>query len=249
MKLTLITVCYNSEKTIQETINSVISQTYIKNVEYIIVDGNSQDNTKNIIYNNFDNIDLALIESDNGLYDAMNKAIKMSSGDIIGILNSDDVFFSNNTLEEVINCFIENQDIDFLYGDLVYVEQKNINKIIRKWKSKKITRSYFNFGNVPAHPTIYIKNSCYKKLALYDLTYKFASDYDFILRLFLKNKYKYYYLEKYLVKMRLGGLTSSGFKNRILQNREIIKSWKKNKLTFPFYFFPAKIFIRILQYF
>lgn len=249
MKLTLITVCYNSEKTIQNTIDSVVAQTYKNNVEFIVVDGNSNDGTKKILYNNFDHIDLALIERDDGLYDAMNKAINMASGDIIGILNSDDLFFSRNTLENIVNCFIKYPNIDFLYGDLVYVDQLDTNKIIRKWKSKKITNFYFNFGNVPAHPTIYIKCECYKKLPLYDLTFKFASDYDFILRLFLKNNFNYHYLEQYLVKMRLGGLTSSGFYNRMLQNREIYRSWKKNSLKIPFYFFPAKVILRILQYF
>jgi glycosyltransferase len=248
LKVSIITVCYNSQNTIQDTIDSIINQSCRNSIEYIVIDGYSTDKTKSILFNNFDNIDIILSEPDKGLYDAMNKGIKMATGDIIGILNSDDLLYSKYTVEDIIKTFIDNPQIDFIYGDLVYVDQFDTFKVKRKWKSKKITNNYFKLGNVPAHPTIYIKNKVINQILPYDLSFKFASDYDFILRLFLNLNFKSFYLNKYLVKMRLGGLTSKNLKNRILQNKEIVRSWEKNKQKIPFYFFPSKLLIRLLQF-
>ncbi len=241
-KISIITVVYNSEVTIEDTIKSVIDQNYL-NKEFIIVDGLSIDNTPKIISKYIKHINVYKSENDFGIYDAMNKGINLATGDIIGILNSDDVYQDTNVLSEVMSCFNNDPDLDILYGNLVYVKNSDLNIIVRKWRTTPYYPNFFENGNVAPHPTLFVRSNVYKKAGLFNLKYKFASDYDFMLRIFKKHNFKSLFLDKVLVRMRLGGATNKNLINIFYGNKEIIESWKNNKLKFP----PQFIFLKILK--
>ncbi|MEM0333513.1 MAG: glycosyltransferase family 2 protein, partial [Candidatus Aenigmatarchaeota archaeon] len=188
MKISVITVTFNSASTIETTIHSLLCQTY-KNVEFIIIDGLSTDRTLDIINYYRNKIDIFISEKDNGIYDAMNKGIGLATGDVISILNSDDMYANSSLLEVVANAFKRNQ-IDCLYGDLIYVNRINTNKILRYWKSREFKENLFCTGWHPPHPTFFVKNECYQKYSSFNLDFKIAADYELMLR----------FLEKYLLK-------------------------------------------------
>jgi glycosyltransferase involved in cell wall biosynthesis len=243
MKITIITVSYNSEATIETTFKSVANQKY-KDIEYILIDGGSTDDTLNIAqkYNNV--ITKLVSEPDNGLYDAMNKGIKLATGDVIGLINSDDLFCDPNALEKVIDVFTKNKNLDSVYADLFYVSQNDTNKIVRRWVTGK--QRPFKYGWHPAHPTFYIKKSVYDKYGLFDLSFKLAADFEIMLRFLDKYKISTTYLAAPLVKMRLGGETNKSFKNIYNQNFECLRAFKKNNLKVVKFLYP---FFRIIPKF
>jgi len=247
MKISIITICFNSSNTIEETIKSVINQNY-NNIEYIIIDGKSSDETLSIVNKYKPKISKIISEKDNGIYDAMNKGIAQATGDVIGILNSDDVYSNNFIISDIATIFNTNQNLDLLYGNIQYVKKNNTNLIVREWISKMYTKNFFEYGNVPPHPALFVKAYVYKTSGNFDLQFKLAADYDFMLRIFKNYSYNTMYVNKLIVKMRLGGATNNSFKNIFKGNIEIFKSWKKYKLTPPFYFFPIRIIKRILQF-
>lgn len=246
MMVSIITVCYNSENTIFDTLNCIKHQSF-NNIEHIIIDGGSQDSTIKII-GNFPHVSKVVCESDSGIYDAMNKGLKFSTGDIIGFLNSDDLLIETTIIDEIVKIFENNEDIDIVYGNLLYIYSNNLNKIIRKWKSTNYFEKFFDFGNVPPHPTVYLRRSVYDKVGNFDINFKLASDYDLMLRIFKKEKFKSKFIDKYIVKMRIGGVTNKNWKNIVIQNIEIYNSWTKNKIKPPFYFFFFRFYNRISQY-
>jgi glycosyltransferase involved in cell wall biosynthesis len=248
LKISIITVCYNSSNTIEDTIKSVINQNYFNNIQYIIVDGGSSDNTLQIISKYSDKIDILINEKDNGIYDAMNKGIQHATSDIVGILNSDDVFQDENVLSEIANFFSLDDKLDILYGDLVYVKSNDLNSVVRYWKSTNYYDKFFERGNVPPHPTLFLKSRIYKNEGGFDLNFSLASDYEFMLRVFKSNRYKSKYINRLLVRMRLGGATNKNYKNIYIGNHEIYKSWIQNRYLMPFYFFPLRIFRKIKQF-
>ena len=207
MNISIITVVYNNKKTILDAILSVHTQTY-KNIEHIIVDGGSNDGTLEILKQNRNLFDILISEKDNGLYDAMNKGIKIAKGHIIGILNSDDLYNNSNIINEVMNNFIVDPSLDVIYGDIIYVKYDNINVKVRDWKSSVFDNNYFEKGKVPPHPSLFIKKSVYDNVGLFNLVFKIAADYEFMLRLFKMNTYKIKYLPLLIVKMRTGGISN-----------------------------------------
>lgn len=246
MKISIITVCYNSDKTLETTIQSVLAQTY-NNIEYIVVDGLSSDNTLNIIKKYEDNISKWVSEPDKGLYDAMNKGIAMASGDVIGLINSDDLFCDNKAIEKVMDVFNSHASLDAVYADLYYVSQFDTDKIIRKWVTGK--QRNFSIGWHPAHPTLYIKKNVYKKFGDFDLSFRLASDFEIMLRFLDKYKIKASYLKEPLVKMRLGGETNKSFKNIYKQNLECIRAFKKNEVkVIPFLYPLFRIIPKLFQF-
>jgi glycosyltransferase involved in cell wall biosynthesis len=247
MKISIITVVYNNERTIADAIESVLSQSY-KNIEYIIVDGDSNDKTKEIITRYSGQIDKYVSEKDLGIYDAMNKGIKMSTGDIIGILNSDDLYEDAEVIADVVKKFKKNEELGILYGDLVYVSAKDTNKVIRKWKSKSYDSSFFERGNIPPHPTLFLRSSIYNNVGFFNIKYKLAADYDFMLRAFKKFGNASEYFPRLMVKMRLGGATNKSLQNIINGNKEILLSWKSNGLKPPFMLMPFRVFKRLIQF-
>ena len=218
--ISIITVCYNSEKTIWDTIKSVLSQDY-DNFEYIIVDGKSKDKTLDII-NNFNDSRIRVIsEKDNGIYDAMNKGIKLATGDIIATINSDDVLDNNKIFSSIINNF--NEDDEIIYGDIKYYNE-DFTKVIRDYVSGENT----SLSWCPAHPSMYVRKEVFDKVGVYDTQFKICADYDFMIRCNVNN-IKYKYLKQYVVKMRYGG-TSNGVKGYIENFNESVKVLKKNKV-------------------
>ena len=228
MKLSLITASYNSAKTINETISSVRRQD-VDNLEYIIIDGGSTDGTLEIINQNKDIVSILISEPDNGIYDALNKGIKNSSGDIIGFLHSDDYFADNKILNEVKTVF-EKQKIDFLYGDLQYITSDNPPKILRYWKSGEFKFSNLKKGWMPPHPTVYFKKNLMGKIDFFDTSYSISADYDWIIRHLTIPEIKVFYLPKVLIKMKTGGKSNNNLKNIIQKSCEDYKIITKNNL-------------------
>ena len=183
MRISVITVVHNNVENIKDAIDSVHGQTY-KNIEHIIIDGLSTDGTVEIVKSYGKKINKFITEKDKGIYDAMNKGITLASGDIIGILNSDDIYFDDNVLEDVVNVFKEKQS-DSIYGDLIYVEKNNINEVVRYWKSSAFKLGSFAKGWHPPHPTFFAKRNLYQNYGLFDLNMKVSADFDLMLR-FLK---------------------------------------------------------------
>ena len=224
-KISIITVVYNNKDFIEEAIKSVLSQDY-GNLEYIIIDGGSTDGTLDIIGKYSNQISIVISEKDNGLYDAMNKAYKLVSGDIVGILNSDDLFFSKKSVSKVVSAFETFSNADIVYGDLIYVKREDVSFTVRHWISGDYYNNYFHDGFTPAHPSVYVRSHVIEKHK-YDLSFKLTADYDWLLRIF--DKYKAKYIEEIIVKKRQGGDTNKSYKNIIKGNLEIEKKKKKNK--------------------
>ncbi|MEM2555008.1 MAG: glycosyltransferase family 2 protein [Nitrososphaerota archaeon] len=243
MKVSIVTPSLNSEKTIEETIKSVLSQTY-KDIEYIIIDGGSRDRTLEIVDKYKDKISKIVSEKDKGIYDGMNKGIKLATGEIVGILNSDDLYFDEFVIENVMKIFRENK-IDCLWGDLVYFKD-DPNKFIRVWRGGNYKPGIFKTGWVPPHPTFFVKKEIYEKYGYFRLDFPVAADYELMLRFLEKYRIKGYYLPKFLVKMRAGG-NANKLKNIIKGNLECIRAWKVNGLKMPFYTPFFRILRRIPQ--
>ena len=230
MRISIISSCYNSELTITETLNSIELQTY-DDIELIIVDGNSKDNTLNIIQNfkeKFLNIKI-ISENDNGVYDALNKGIELASGDIIGFLHSDDIFKSNTVLSDIVLIF-KNNDVDGVYGDLQYVKSTDINNVIRNWKSRKFYPEMIKNAWMPPHPTLFLRKEVYEKHGHFDTSFKIAADYEFILRIFKDQFLKFEYLPKTITTMRLGGISNGSLRNIALKVKEDYRAMRKHKV-------------------
>lgn len=247
MKVSIITVVYNGEKTIRDCINSVMSQTY-PDIEYIVIDGNSTDSTLEIIHSYESKITKIISESDHGTYDAMNKGINLATGDIIAILNSDDMYVHRDTINKVIYEFKKDSEIECVYGDLQYVDQHNINYVRRVWKSCPYLPGLFKKGWHPAHPAFFVRKSTYGKFGLYRTDFFIASDYEMMLRLLEIKKIKSTYIPDYLVKMRTGGNSNKSLVNIIRANIEVLKAWKVNGEKVPYFIFFKKPFSKLKQF-
>lgn len=229
MKLSLITVTYNSGLTFRGTIQSVLSQTYA-DIEYIIIDGGSVDDTIDIIKEYEPKFNGALkwiSEKDNGLYDAMNKGILMATGDVVGILNSDDFFTSDKILETVAASFGE-EPVDAVYGDVHYVNPDNLEKSVRYYSSKVFKRSLMKLGFMPAHPTFYCRKECFIKYGVYRIDYKICADFDLLLRFIYVNNIRIKYIPLDMVTMRMGGVSTNGLHSHLCIMKEHLRSFKDN---------------------
>lgn len=249
MKISLITVTYNSGDVLRCTIESVLRQTY-PNIEYIIVDGASKDNTIDTIRTyepQFKGRMHWISEPDRGLYDAMNKGIHMATGDIIGILNSDDFFTSNDVLEKVAAGFTE--DIDAVYGDVHFVHPDDLNHSVRYYSSKIFKRSLMRLGFIPAHPTFYCRRECFEKYGYYKTDYKIAADFDLLLRFIYVHNIRIKYLPMDMVTMRLGGASTNGFKSRMTGMNEHLRSFKENEIYTNRFILSLRYFYKLTEYF
>ena len=219
MKVSIITSCFNREKTIEQAIESVLSQDY-PNIEYIVVDGASKDNTLAIINRYKGCISHIISEPDNGMYEGINKGIRAATGDIIGLLHSDDFLFSTNTISRIVKRFEETQ-ADFIYGNGLFVDSDNTNKVVRNWIGGKYSKWKVRHGWLPLHPTCYIRKSCMDKWGLYDESYKIAADSDFLFRYLYEADLKVEYLNEYIVKMRMGGLSTDSKRRKMMWEEDI----------------------------
>lgn len=246
MKISIITVCFNSAKTIRDTIESVKSQGY-KNIEYIIIDGKSSDNTLDIVNEYTEVVDVIISEKDSGIYDAMNKGIIAATGDVVGILNSDDFFANSNSVELIANTF-NNNDIDGVYADLVYVKEQDVNKISRRYSSKNFSKKKIRFGFMLPHPTFYIKKAKYEEYGSYKLDYRVAADFELIARHITKGIILAR-IPHVLIKMREGGISSSGLLWRVHQNLEISRACNSNGIKTSILLIMFKLPFKLLSYF
>jgi len=232
MKISIITVVHNNKATIQDAMNSVLSQEY-DDLEYIVVDGASTDGTVEVIKDTVKRYPERSIEviseKDNGIYDAMNKGIRLAAGDVVGLLNADDVYADNLVLKKVAGAFADPL-IDSCYADLVYVDKFDMDKVIRYWKSCDYQDGLFSKGWAPPHPTFFVRKKVYEKYGVFDLDYKLAADFELMVRFFAKYRIPSVYIPNVLVKMRLGGATNKSIVNIIKQNLEICRAGKKNNV-------------------
>ena len=228
MRISIITCVLNNSNLIKKSIKSFQTQIY-KNKEHVIIDGGSIDGTLEVI-KKFKNRNLILsTSSDNGIYDALNKGINLSSGEIVGILHSDDFYNDNKVLKTIAETF-KKTDADLVYGDLVYVNKKSPFKVLRYWKAGKyFEKNLFN-GWMPPHPTVFIKRSVFNRIGKYKTNYQISSDYDFLVRVFRKKNIKKIYIPKILVNMRIGGMSNNSIKNIFKKSIEDFKIIKKNKI-------------------
>ena len=247
-KISIITVCFNSEKTIKKTLKSIQNQKYNK-IEHVIIDGKSNDKTISIV-KKFQHIKKIISEKDHGIYDAMNKGLKIASGDIVGFLNSDDFYASSNVLNLVNKTFNQDPKLEACYADLVYIHPNDAYKVLRYWKSNKFVKGSFSKGWSPPHPTFFVRSSIYKKFGNFNLNYKIASDIDLMMRFIEVKKIKTHYISKVLVKMRSGGVSNRSLKNVLKLNQEILISLNENNLPYNFLLYITnKIVIKLKQYF
>lgn len=237
MKISIITATYNSEKNIVECLQSVAVQTY-KNIEHIIIDGGSTDRTLEII-KSAPSVAKYISEPDNGIYDALNKGIGLATGDIIGFLHSDDSIGSPRIIQKIAELFSQ-QNIQGVFGDLVFVNSENTNKIVRTWKSKRFDRKNIKYGWMPPHPTLYLRKEVYQKHGPFDTSFKIAGDYNFMVSVMKDKKIYLEYLPEIITKMRMGGASTGSLKGILKKSKEDIRALKNNGFKFPFLVLAAK---------
>lgn len=246
MKVTIITVTHNSAKYLADCIRSVQVQNY-KNIEHIIIDGKSTDGTIGIIKRYEAGIAKWVSETDRGMYDAINKGLKMATGEVVGILNSDDVLDNDHVIFNIVKTFVETKT-DAVYGDLNYVSQDNTMKVLRTWKGMAYNRNRFLYGWMPAHPTFYIRHSLIEKYGGYESHYFSAADYEFMARYLFSHRIKACYLPKLIVRMRVGGASNINFKQRLRANRRDYLAMKKNDIPFAFLVSILKPLLKLHQF-
>lgn len=247
MKISIITPTFNSSKTLQNTLLSIYNQTY-SNIEHIVIDGNSKDDTLQVISKFEFKNRIILSEPDKGIYDAMNKGIGKAKGEIIGILNSDDTYTDSSVLAEIAKIFQANPNIDGVYADLHYTNPRNSNKIVRHWVAGEFSPSNFYKGWMPPHPTVFLKNAVYQRAGLFNLNLKSAADYEFLLRACLVHGTKLFYLPRTIVNMSIGGQSNASILNRLRANQEDRLAWKINNLRGGFLASILKPLRKIFQF-
>ena len=243
--VTVITVAFNGAATLEHTIRSVIEQTY-DNVEHIIIDGGSTDATLDILRKYEDSIDYWVSEKDEGIYDAMNKGIALARGDYIGVLNSDDYFADPSALENIATQ-LKTSNVDAVFSCLDIVDPTNLDRVLRKYRVSSFSPFMLRIGIMPPHPTFYCKKSCYEKAGTYRTNYRIAADFEMLARLLLKHHITWKFIHTTTVKMRSGGLSSSGIKSSWVVNREIIRACTENGLYTNTFMLALKLPIRLLE--
>ncbi|MBK7434333.1 MAG: glycosyltransferase [Chitinophagaceae bacterium] len=246
MKITIITVTLNSEKYLEDCIRSVIAQDY-QDIEHIVVDGKSKDGTVDIIKKYESHISRWISEKDHGMYDALNTGMEMATGDIIGILNSDDVLASDDVISAIARAF-EDENTEATYGDLVYVQADHMDKIIRVWNGQPYKRSRFRYGWMPAHPTFYFRKKLLATCGNYETHYFSAADFEFMVRYLYRFRVNATYIPKLIVKMRQGGMSNGNILRRLRANRRDYLAMKRNGIPFAFFVSWLKPLIKLHQY-
>ncbi|MBE7170998.1 MAG: glycosyltransferase [Williamsia sp.] len=245
MKVSIITTTFNSAATVASTLESVQSQTH-PSIEHIIVDGASSDETLSIV-RSFPHVARLVSEPDKGLYDAINKGIRISTGDIIGILNSDDFFPDNRVVEKIVQAF-DHPGTEAIIGDIAFIRPGNLKKVIRLYSAKKFSPAKFAYGYMPPHPSFYARKELYDTYGLYKQDYKIAADYELLMRFIYRHKISYRYINQVLVYMRTGGISNKSWRSRYVLNKEIIRACKENGVQTNMAVLSVKYINKIFEY-
>ena len=248
MKVSIITITYNSAQTVEDTIKTVIMQDY-PDIEYLIIDGKSKDKTLEIVKKYGDKITKVVSEKDKGLYDALNKGISHATGDVIGMLHSDDLYANEHVISKVMQKFAEDSTVEGVYADLVFVSRKDVNKPMRVWESGIYNPGSFLKGWMPPHPTFFVRKDVYQKHGGFNTDLKLSADYELMLRLIHKHEIKIAYLKETIVKMRMGGVSNVSFFVKLKANLEDKMAWKLNGMKPGFTTMMLKPLKKIGQYF
>ncbi|MEM9410870.1 MAG: glycosyltransferase family 2 protein [Planctomycetota bacterium] len=246
LNVSVVTAVYNRRETISQAMDSVASQTH-EGIEYIVVDGQSTDGTSDIINQFSGVVDRAICEPDQGIYDALNKGINAATGDVVGFLHADDLFADNHVISRVAEKF-SSGNFDAVYGDLVYVDVDDPNRIVRYWKSGEYNRRKFRRGWMPPHPTVYIRKEIYEQLGFYRIDWGSAADYECMIRLLYKHRIRVGYIPNIQVKMRVGGESNASIRNRLNANNSDRNAWQENGLKPPIGLRLTKPLSKIPQY-
>jgi len=246
VKISVVTAVYNRKQTVADAIQSVADQTY-DDLQYVVVDGMSNDGTQEVIQKLESKIDLSIREQDDGIYDALNKGIESATGDVVGFLHADDLFADNQVIERVADKFASGE-FDAVYGDLTYVDFDDPNKVIRYWRSNEYDRKRFRYGWMPPHPTVYLRKSVYQELGSYRTDHGSAADYECMIRLMYRHKICVGYIPNVQVKMRVGGESNASIKNRLNANQSDRKAWLENGINPPFGLRFTKPLSKLPQY-
>ena len=246
MKVSIITVCFNSADTIEDSIRSVLKQSH-PDIEYIIVDGASTDGTLDVVAEYQDQIAEIISEPDTGIYDAMNKGIGRATGDIVGILNSDDFFAAEDIIANVVDAFRVDGDAGVVFGDVIFVSSEDLSRIKRYYSSRKFRPWKLRYGYMPPHPATFVKKELYDTYGLYRLDYRIAADYEMLVRWLIVNRIAYRRIDRVLVNMRTGGISTSGLSSSILLNREIVRACVDNDMYTNSLFLLPKIPFKLME--
>ena len=226
MKVSIITVCYNAAETIESTIESVSGQNY-PDVEHIVVDGCSTDGTLDVVSSHRGKIDKFISEPDEGIYDAMNKGLELASGEIIGLLNADDIYADETVIKRAVEM-MRDKDLDALYADVEFFSKGDVYRPVRRYSSANFSPANIAKGAMLAHPTLFLRREVYQRFGKFRTDYRISGDFEFVARIFRDGSLRYFYLPEVLVKMRMGGISTSGFGNTVLLNREVLRACQEN---------------------
>lgn len=248
MKVSIITAAFNSVQTLEDTVKSVLEQTY-SNIEYIVVDGGSTDGSLNVVRRyeqQFCGRMKWISEKDRGIYDAMNKGIQMATGDIVGILNSDDYFTRKDVIERMVDSF--DKELDAVYGDIHFIRDGQPDKCIRYYSSKRFSPMWLRFGFMPAHPSFYCRREVFDKAGLYKTDYAIGSDYEMMVRLFLKFQIKTKYLPMDFVTMRTGGTSTRNVKSRLTLIKDDVRGCRENGIYTNSLMISVKFLYKLFEF-
>ena len=247
MKISIITVAFNAAETIEGTLLSVAQQTF-RDMEHVVIDGGSSDGTQAVVSSHGDRISRFLSEPDRGIYDAMNKGLALATGDVIGFLNADDTYANENVLSRVAET-MERYHLDVLFGDVAFCQRESPDRIVRRYSSSHFRPDRIAWGWMPAHPALFVKREVFQKAGPFRTDYRIAGDFEFVARAFGKQSLRYRYLPEVLVKMRLGGVSTGGWRNTMLLNKEVLRACRENGIQTNMLKILSKYPVKLLEYF
>ena len=247
MKVSIITVVYNNVTTIAQAIESVLGQNY-PDIEYIIIDGRSTDGTLSEIRKYEDRIARIVSEKDKGIYDAMNKGIRLATGDLIGILNADDFFYDQEVVSRVVDAFHEDGALQATIGDIVFIKDNDHNRVLRHYSARNWRPSKFAWGYMPPHPSFFCKKEVYESFGYHQTDYKIAADYEILIRFLLVNRVRYKYLPITTTKMRMGGASTRNLQSIITLNKEIRRGCSENRVYTNYLMIYSKYFFKPFEF-
>jgi glycosyltransferase involved in cell wall biosynthesis len=247
LKITVITVCYNSADTLSDALSSVASQSW-PGVEHIVIDGGSSDGTLAVIERHRAGLAKVVSEPDAGIYDAMNKGLRLATGDVIGFLNADDVYAGNWVLAHIARAFLDGQGMEAVFGDVEFFHAGNPTKVVRRYRSEGFSPSRIAWGWMPAHPTLFLRRELFMRFGLFCPEYRIAGDFELVARMFGRGMLTYRYLPEVLVRMRVGGVSTGGVRNTLLLNREVLRACRENGIASNWFKILSKYPAKLLEY-